>query len=186
MQIAVGTFGFAIDRFGNELTPVPYSMIRPAHAFAGIARAALLLAVLAACEGSTEPVRDDGACVQTYEFNNSGCLEIHGQVVGTAGQSLPGISVVARSPSAQMGYAVAFATTDANGSYRVRLTRMFGGPPPISGPDTASIYVIAADPRSAGVGVPARIRDSVLVLATVARVGQVPSPAVARVALPVP
>jgi hypothetical protein len=162
-------------------------MKRPVHALAGIARAALLLAVLAGCEGATEPAPvDDGSCVQTYEFGNTGCLEIHGQVVGMAAQPLAGIAVVARAPSAHMGYAAAYVTTDVNGGFRVRLTRMFGAPPPTSGPDTASVYVIAADPRSAGVGVPGRIRDSVLVQASLARVGQVPTPTVARVALLVP
>ena len=161
-------------------------MMRPGHAFAGPSSSALLLAVLAGCQGSTDPVRDDGACRQSYEFGNTGCLEVRGQVVSTAGQPLAGIVVAARSPSTQMGFGAGFVATDASGGYRVRLSRMLGGPPRSGGPDTVSVYVIATDPRSAGVGVPARIRDSVLVPVTIAPVGRVPSPAEVHFTLPLP
>lgn len=153
---------------------------RIARAGAG---ASLILLGVAGCRGPTDNA--DGVCPQTYEFANPGCLEVRGVVVGMRGQPLPGISVVSRSRSTQAGFAASPATTDATGSYRLRLMRMAGARPK-AGPDTASVYVVATDRTSVDVGAGARIRDSVLVLGTIAPVGQVPTPSQVRVVLPVP
>lgn len=151
---------------------------RIARAGAG---ASLILLGVAGCRGPTD--NSDGVCPQTYEFANTGCLEVRGVVVGMRGQPLPGISVVSRST--QAGIAASPATTDATGSYRLRLMRMTGARPQ-AGPDTASVYVVASDRTSADVGAGARVRDSVLALGTIAPVGQVPTPSQARVVLPFP
>jgi hypothetical protein len=63
---------------------------------------------------------------------------------------------------------------------------MVGDRPAGTGPDTISVYVIATDPLSAGVGIPATIRDSVLTTATVAPVGEIPEPAAVRITLQKP
>lgn len=127
-----------------------------------------------------------GACPQTYEFGNTGCFEVRGTVVGTAGQALAGIFVGPRPITTRAGFNSYFATTDAAGRFNVRLARMFGRPPLDGTPDTLSVYVVAVDPRTAGVGIPATVRDSALVVVTVAPVGAVPTPNEVRLTLAVP
>jgi hypothetical protein len=154
--------------------------------------AAVTLATLAACRpplGEPDGARPSRACPQTYEFGNSGCVEITGQVVGLRGQPLAGISVGPRYVRAgeEQGqlFSTTYASTDADGAFRFRVSRMVGRPT-VVGPDTVSLWVAGADPATAGVDVPARVRDSVLVLATVSPVGAVPEPAVVRLTLPAP
>ena len=132
------------------------------------------LAALAAC-GSSSPTRaevDPRLCDQTYEFGNFGCTDIAGQVLGSAGQPLPGISVGPRYLPDRHDFNSPFVDTDAEGRFHLRLHR-FGAPPPAGQPDTVSLYIRALDFRSAGVNIPARVRDSVLIQVTVAPVGAV-------------
>jgi hypothetical protein len=75
--------------------------------------------------------------------------------------------------------------TDTTGPFRLRAFRLIGRPP-AAGSDTASAYVIAADPRTAGLNIPATVRDSILVLMTLTPVGSIPAPARVRITLPVP
>ena len=138
-----------------------------------------------ACHDPTD-ARLDGACRQTYEFGNSGCFEVRGEVVGTSGQPLRDILVGPRPASSRAEFNADYAATDAMGRYRVRLSRMAGSPPASGLPDTLSVYIVAADPRSAGVGIPARVRDSVLAVVTVAPVGAVPTPSEVRITLAIP
>lgn len=128
----------------------------------------------------------DGACRQTFEFGNTGCAEVRGRVVGAAGQTLAGISVVPWPVSTQAAFATDYAMTDGAGQFRVRMSRMIGRPPEGGAPDTLSVWIVAADPRSAGVGVPANVRDSVLTVVTVAAVGTVPTSAEVHITLAVP
>lgn len=145
-----------------------------------------LIILMAGCQNAAEN-GDPRACQQTYEFGNTGCFEIVGQVVGARGQALSGISVGARS---EVGPSTLFTSnyqmTDAMGQFRIRLSRMLGHPPLDARPDTLSVFVVAADPRSASVGVPASVVDSVLTLVTVAPVGAIPVTAEIRIILPVP
>ena len=145
-----------------------------------IAGAALLS--LLACRSTAEPSR---ACQQTYEFGNSGCLEVTGQVVGLRGQPLRGISVVAKVASDRIMFAGGGATTDSTGAFAIRAARMAGDRPAM-GPDTLSVWIVGADPATAGVSVPARVRDSILVQATLSPVGDIPTPSVVRLMLPAP
>ena len=155
-------------------------------------RSALVPACLAvaclvvACREPTDAARADGACRQTYEFNNSGCFEVRGQVVGAGGQGIAGIYVGPRPVSTRGGFNTAYTTTDAAGQFRIRLSRMFGSAPAAGQPDTLSVHVVAFDPRSAGVGIPARVRDSVLTIVTVAPVGATPTPVDVRIVLTAP
>lgn len=145
-----------------------------------------LIGLLAGCHNPTEN-GDPRACEQTYEFGNTGCFEVSGQVVGLRGQALGGILVGPRplaGPSASFNSA--YRTTDSTGRFRVRLSRMVGTPPANAAPDTLSVYVVGLDPRSAGLGVPPTARDSVLTVVTVAPVGAVPNSAEVRIILPVP
>jgi len=153
-------------------------------------RAAALCAVSAAAVACGTPTgrEEDGdtrACYQTYEFGNYGCVDIVGQVVGTAGQPLAGISVGPGAMSPSTGLNTVYDDTDADGRFGFRLVR-YAGAPPSTGPDTVSVYVRAADPRSAGVNVPATVRDSVLVLLTVTPIGKVPAPVSVTIRLPTP
>jgi hypothetical protein len=147
------------------------------------------LALAAGCLHSTQgdDRGDPRACRQTYEFGNTGCADVAGEVVGLRGQPLATISVGPGNSERSDGLNTTYADTDVEGLFALRLTR-FGPKPPWAaiGPDTVSLYVRAADPRTAGVGIPARVRDSVLVRLTVAPVGAVPEPSTVRIVLDVP
>lgn len=109
-----------------------------------------------------------------------------GQVVGSHGQPLSDISVGPRPLASGVTFNSTYSETDIDGRFRIRLSRMVGDRPAGPGPDTVSVYVIATDPRSAGVGIPAAIRDSVLTTVTVAPVGEIPEPAAVRITLQKP
>jgi hypothetical protein len=162
---------------------IPLRRARPVHVARCLTAAAI--GFLGACRPPTR-VDDHGVCRQTYEFSNTGCFEVEGAVVGTAGQPLTGIAVGPRYLHDDALFNTQYVTTDDAGQFRFRASRMLGSPPSEPRPDTVSVYVIAADPRSAGLNVTATVRDSVLVVVTVAPVGTVPTPAVVRITLPVP
>ena len=147
--------------------------------------AILLTGFTSACLGPTDD-GDDGTCRQSYEFGNTGCVEVRGQVVSTTGQALAYIIVTPRAASKNTELDGGHATSDADGRFRVRLSRMTGEPPAGGMPDTVSVYVVATDPESAGINIPARVRDSVLTVVSVAPVGRVPTPAEVRIVLPAP
>lgn len=145
----------------------------------------LLLAFVGTIAGCRTPT-DSGsrACEQTYEFGNTGCFEVAGQVVGSAGQALRAIAVSLRSPTGPSSdFNSNYQMTDSAGQFRIRLSRMAGNPPAGGAPDTASVYVIAADLSTAGLYMPASIQDSVLALVTLAPVGTIPEPVVVRITL---
>ena len=145
----------------------------------------LALIVLAACHNPAENA-GSSACQQTFEFGNTGCFEISGLVVGLRGQALRGISVGPRPvPRPNVLFNGDYKTTDSTGQFRVRLYRMLGEPA-ANAADTLSVYVVAAAQQSAGLGVPATIRDSVLTIVTVAPLGTVPNAAEVRILLLIP
>lgn len=145
-----------------------------------------LILLMAGCRNAAEN-GDPRVCQQTYEFGNTGCFEVAGQVVGARGQALSGISVGLRPIlGPNMAFTSNYQMTDAMGQFRIRLSRMLGRPPLDVRPDTVSVVVVATDPTSAGVGVPAHVVDSVLTLVTVAPVGAIPVTAEVRIFLPVP
>ena len=145
------------------------------------------MTLLAACRDLTGNDKGDpDACQQTYEFGNTGCFEVQGQVVGARGQPLRGIYVGLRPLAKPNVFDSRGGTTDSAGEFRIRLSRVLGMPPVDQTSDTLSVYVLAADLRSASVGAPPQVRDSVLAKATIAPVGVVPFPAIVRVVLPVP
>jgi hypothetical protein len=125
------------------------------------------------CDRPLEP--DTGPCRQTGEFGNTGCVEIRGLVVDQRGAPQAGIVVGPRFLAGRELFNTVYATTGGEGRFRFRISRFSGGPPP-TGPDTMSLFVHAADPATAGVNVPATVRDSVLGRVTIARIGSVPEP----------
>ena len=149
-------------------------------------RSALAMMLMSGCQNSAE-IGDPRACQQTYEFGNTGCFEVAGQVVGARGQTLSGITIGAR-PIVGPGvlFSSTYPTTDAMGQFRIRLSRMLGQPPSDARPDTLSVFVIAADLRTASPGVPAYAVDSVRTLVAVAPVGAISVTAEIRIILPVP
>lgn len=145
-------------------------------------------ALVSLAAGCYSPVESDDprACQQTSEFGNTGCFEVEGQVVGLRGQSLGGILISSRAVVVHEQFSSGSQSTDAKGRFTIRLMRMFGKPPANSAPDTLSVYVHAVDPRSAGAGVPATVRDSVLTFVTMAPIGALPQTATVQIVLPVP
>ena len=137
--------------------------------------AAALLALVPACDSATGLRPDAQPCRQTYEFGNTGCAEIAGRVIDAQDQGRAGISVGPRYLTGANGFNTPYATTDTAGRFRLRITR-FAGMAPAAGPDTVSLYVHAADPRSAGLERPATLRDSVLVQVTISLLDEVPAP----------
>ncbi len=134
------------------------------------------LSLFLGCDSSTGVIDDNNACRQTYEFGNLGCADIEGRVVDAADRGVSGIIVGPRYEPGNGGFDTSYSTTDADGNFRFRVTRYLPRRPSESGPDTLSLWVSAADPRSAGVGVPATRRDSVRVSIAVVPIGQTPEP----------
>jgi hypothetical protein len=78
--------------------------------------------------------------------------------------------------------------SEFTGHFRARQLRMFGAAAAGEMPDTLSVYVIATDIRAsnhtpAGLGEPALMRDSMLVVVRVAPVGTLPTPVTVRITL---
>jgi hypothetical protein len=144
----------------------------------------LILAALAGCNSTTES-GESRACPETFEFANSGCLEVSGQVVGLRDQPLAGIMVSPSYVKNGDAFGNSSAMTDANGAFRFRATRLAGLPPDV-GPDTLSLWVVGAEPNTGTVGSPPPMRDSVLVQVSVSPVGDIPTTAVTRLTLPAP
>jgi hypothetical protein len=110
---------------------------------------------------------------------------VAGTVVGLRDQPLAGVRVVGRDGPGRPALASALAETDAAGAFQLHLTR-YDAPPPGPGPDTVSLWLVAFDPATAGVGVPAQVRDSLLVRVTVSPAGTTPEPARVRLTLRAP
>jgi hypothetical protein len=144
------------------------------------ARRSLPAYLAVALAGSRNPESvDPRTCVQTYEFGNTGCFVVTGQVVGANGQALSAARIFSRlSPDIESSvFAFVIDVPDSSGRFRVLARRMAGLPAP--GQDTVGVVVGAFWP-------PTLRRDSVFVTATLAPVGQIPNPVDVRIILPVP
>jgi len=135
--------------------------------------------VVVACSSLTGN-QDPRACAQTSEFGNYGCVEVFGTVVDADERGLYGIIVGPVYLPGKEGFNTNYGGTDVDGRFRFRVSRFTA---PVTTPDTVSFYVRAADPRTAGVGIPATLRDSVLVTATVTPVGRIPVPTTVTISL---
>lgn len=137
---------------------------------------------------------DDEACAQTSEFGNAGCFEVSGTVVDQHGKPLVGMVVGPRylPPGAMEGSLLSWRkdVTDLRGNFRVRVTR----PTPAeamqvgaAAPDTMSVYVTAADPRSATDidGAPT-VRETIRTVVVVSPIGVDPVPTVLHFTLKMP
>jgi len=140
--------------------------------------AALSILAVASCRTAGDPAIDPRACYQTYEFGNTGCLEITGQVVDANGQPLKDIPLFGRAVPDTAGIGFANATTsDVSGKFRMRAIRMLGQP--TSHRDSVRVYVGA-------LWRPTLRRDSVFVTATIAPVGEIPDAVDVRIVLQIP
>ncbi len=122
---------------------------------------------------------------QSYEFGNSGCLDITGQVVGLDGQPLAGISIHPGYLPGPQIFTHTLAKTDAAGDFTFRVWSICCRPQTV-GPDTLSLRVRGVDTRTLEVGVPASVHDSVLVHATISPIGTIPTPSTVRLTLSAP
>jgi hypothetical protein len=117
---------------------------------------------------SASPEEQSVTCPQTYEFGNTGCIRLAGQVVDSSGQPVQGAVVGPRYlPPPGTSLNIVYATTGSDGRWFLQLTR-FDGPPHAS-PDTVSLYV-----QAVLVDTIVHARDSTLVTATVTPVGSIP------------
>jgi hypothetical protein len=112
-----------------------------------------LTLLIAGCKNPME-TGIPGACPLMDFFGGTGCLEVAGRVVGMRGQSLGNMQVQLRALSGPSAFDWTYQETDTSGQFRLRLSRMSGKPPSDGRPDTVSIYTVAYDPLTAGVGVP--------------------------------
>jgi hypothetical protein len=143
----------------------------------------VVIGVLAACQAPLE-IQAPPVCPGSVEFGFTGCFEISGEVVDATGQPLGGISVGVHpvsDPGAQ--FSTAYQFTDVTGTLLIREARFLGRPSANGSPDTVTVYVVAADPRSAGVSASASIQDSVLTVVTVAPPGDIPTTSAVRIIL---
>ena len=152
---------------------------------AGRACAAAALAFVVGCDSLTDPHADSARCEQTHEFGNSGCADVEGVVTYSGGDAAAGATVYTSNLTGVEVLGHGRATTDANGRFRLRVTRFSGGPP-AAGPDTASFFVIATDLRPLNRGLPPTVRDSVLTRVTIAPVGRRPETKTVTIVLVVP
>jgi hypothetical protein len=145
--------------------------------------AMVVVTLFIGCDLGTD-VDDDGACPQTYEFGNTGCVEVRGRVLDEEGRPLAFSRVSPIPPTApETGmWASGHFTPDSAGNFTVRLTR-YVAPRPAIDPDTVSFYV-RAFVIPIGVHAPPCPRDSVRVTVEVTPVGEVPTPATAELRLP--
>ncbi len=137
------------------------------------------LTLLAGCRATTEA--DSRLCPPSAgEFGTYGCALIVGQVVGSRGQPLSAIDVVAWSADT-VGLAGGHGSTSNEGWFSLRLPIMSPVRPVL---DSVSVWVratvIPQPPQ-----MQATIFDSVLVRAGIAAVGTLPDTAHATIALPV-
>lgn len=135
----------------------------------------LSVGIAGAC--AVTEVRDTAACRQTYEFGNHGCAVAAGRVLDSLGRPVVG-ALVGPSPSEDgIQFNTPYATTAADGSYSVRLTRFWFG-------ESELVWVwlrasrIPAHVDSVGV------RDSVRVQLRVSPIGEIPDTAVVDLVLP--
>lgn len=147
--------------------------------------ALVTLGALGACNETPTGVESDACKQSTAEFGNSGCFAISGRVVGSQGQPLGGIVVTARAVVEAIGLNAAPQTTGSDGTFQMHGAR-FLGHAPSAGPDTASVILVAADPRSAGLNIPATVRDSIVSIVTIAPIGAMPAEASVQITLATP
>ena len=139
--------------------------------------AVLALAILGACE-PTEP-HTPGACQQTSEFGNYGCIDFAGVVTDSAGQAYEGVSVGPRPGADALQFNATYSSTQEDGRCAFRLVRF------AAGTDSVSLYIGAAvipTPPQTQVTVGA----TQLVRARVTPVGEVPDTVRVQFVLPRP
>jgi hypothetical protein len=136
-----------------------------------------------ACSGVIGPTVAPGACRQTSEFGNYGCILITGTVIGLRGQLLSGayISLGERVDGGQFGGG--FDTTDATGRYAIRRIRVLADRTPS---DSVTLWVRGVRAlTSAGLAGP-YYRDSSRVRVRVTPIGAIPAATVVDLTLPEP
>jgi hypothetical protein len=137
----------------------------------------------AACSGVIGPMDAPGACRQTAEFGNYGCIAITGRVIGLRGQSLSG-AYMSLGESADGGqFGGGFDTTDANGWYAIRRIRVLTDRPPS---DSVTIWVRGVRALITAGRAGPYYRDSVRVRVRVAPIGAIPVGTVVDLTLPEP
>lgn len=144
------------------------------HRAPAVAALTLMAVGVGAC-GTPVELSDRGTCRHDSEFGTTGCADITGIVTDQDGRAQAGISVGPRFPTDEHMFSTPYVTTGSDGRFSFRVRRYSPGPG-ASGPDTASVFVRAADPSTAGIGIPATVRDSVLGVVTIAPVGSIPVP----------
>jgi hypothetical protein len=150
----------------------------------------VLAVALVACGTSPSEEQESSRCLQTSEFGNTGCAELAGIVIDPRGARLAQVFVGVRGPG-EAGRPVVltsgYVSTDSTGSYRLRAIR-WQGVPPNEGPDTVTVWVLAAvpPPADAPSGTVGPM-DSVLVMLELRPVGEAPVVTeVAPIAVPIP
>ncbi len=122
-------------------------------------------------------VRETAACRQTYEFGNYGCAVAAGRVLDSLGQPVVG-ALVGPTPSEDgIQFNTPYATTSADGSYSVKLTRFGRG-------ESDLVWVWLRASRIPTHVDSVGVRDSVRVQLRVSPVGAIPDTAVVDLVLP--
>jgi hypothetical protein len=139
--------------------------------------------VLVGCASTTAVEEIAGACRQTFEFGNYGCIVIVGTVTGPVGQQLSGTWVSIGAGGDRVQFGGGFDTTKSDGRYQLRAIRVVRDP---GSSDSVALWIHAVRiPRSAAPSAPT-LRDSSLVRLSVTPIGAVPPATPVNLSLPDP
>lgn len=136
-----------------------------------------------ACAGCASVTGADdvaGACRQTSEFGNYGCILITGQVTGAGGETLSGTAVQIGNGGDRAQFGGGFDTTNAAGRYELRAIRVLRDR---GATDSVTLWIHAY--RGLRLSpLPPLFRDSVRVRIAVTPIGAVPPATVVDLTLP--
>jgi hypothetical protein len=137
--------------------------------------------VCVACSSITGSNDTAGACRQTYEFGNYGCILIAGSVTVASAQSLSGTYVSIGNGGDRGQFGGGFDTTTADGRYQLRAIRVLRDR---GSTDSVTLWIHAVRiPRSGSPSQPS-LHDSSVVRLVVTPIGAVPSAAIVNLRLP--
>jgi hypothetical protein len=133
------------------------------------------------CASATEADDRAGACRQTYEFGNYGCIVIAGTVTVSGGQALNGTYVSIGNGGDRGQFGGGFDTTTADGRYELRAIRMLRDR---GSTDSVTLWVHAVRFLRSGVQAQASVRDSSRVRVAVTPIGAIPPATIVDINLP--
>lgn len=145
--------------------------------------AILGLACLSGCSSPTVDDQAAGVCAQIRGWAVGGCVAIEGQVVGARDQPLGGIFVGPRPSADGWQFNTVYVQTDGTGQFGFRIFQIAASANGVVS-DTVALWIRATVTPTLPQTI-ATAFDSALVRVVIAPIGQVPTPGLVRIILPV-